>query len=237
MTKFWLFFFIRELFSKGNTKCCFLQTHLIKACIFQYVFDNVPCRKIMIISCRKLSPVSEYLCRYSLLPVTGLLTEKHFYVLWVTVFKLTTPSPYLEKSTGREIHQHASHGELGPCHLKGGSVELVCPTGLKKYFISHFLGLHCYNSQLNVRHSEASTHEIWHSILKYWICLFCAVKLMNTKIPIRAQNIRGSNIYFFLNFNDFWSLIETLICYNYYKGLHFSIKYCKLTPDTQACQL
>ena len=30
---------------------------------------------------------------------------------------------------------------------------------------------------------------------------------------------------------------RALIYYNYYKGLHFSIKYCKSAPDTQACQL
>lgn len=86
----------------------------------------------------------------------------------MTVFKLTTPSHYSEKSTGKEIYKHASHGEVGPCcHSKERTMELVCPAGLKNYAISHFLGLHCYNSQLNARQSQAPTREIWQTILKY----------------------------------------------------------------------
>lgn len=164
-----------------------LQTHLIRAYIIQYIFDNVPCRKIMIISCRKLSPVSEY-------PFPLLSSACHWTFKWkiflrpvIDSFELIAPSRFSEKNTGRETNHHVYPWEAGPCcHSKGRNVEPACPTSLKKYAISQSLGLYCYNSPLNARHSQASTHEIWHSILKYWICLFCAVNMLKHKIPIRA---------------------------------------------------
>lgn len=137
-------------------ECHFLQTHLIKVYVIQYVFSNVSCRKIMMIKCRKLSPHITHCC--CILLFTGLLNERYFYVQWVTVFKLTALPYYSKKTTGRETYQPASHWKVGLCcHSKGRTVEPACPTGLKKNAISHFLGLHCCSTSL-----MQDTHRLLH---------------------------------------------------------------------------
>lgn len=132
----------------------------------------------------------------------GLLLEKHFYVLWVTVFKLT-PSCYSENSTGRETHKHASHGKAGPCcHSKKENCELICPTGLKKYAISHFLGLHCYNLHLMQDSHRLYTWNLaqYPEILN--LSMLCCQPAEHQN-SYQAPKYKGKQYILSFNLNDF----------------------------------
>ena len=112
----------------------------------------------MIISYRKLSPVSEY-------PFPLLSSACHWTFKWkifvcpvIDCFKLIAPSRFSEKNAGRETNHHVYHWEVGPCcHSRGRNVELACPTSLKKYAISRL-----QNFTAIIHSLMQDTHRLLH---------------------------------------------------------------------------